>query len=235
MTDITKDISVSYGKSVNILLVDDDSSMVYVLGSMLSSPFVNLSTCATFPEALAAAGMHEKMWHCWVLDVDLGEGHTSVELMQHHPNYPFVIIISGLKSMSIAAEAVCAGAIGIFDKSPQMFDGLIDAVCKTAALGFVLGGKATKYLPVFKLLTQDIIFTPKQWAEHAAITLRQMQRICELHPFPTPKHTISLYYGLYYLLIKTVKTSVAIDPDTEFFFNNCVEYLHNKHLKELLG
>ena len=168
-------------------------------------------------------------WHCWVLDIDLSGNHTCLEIMNRFPRFPFVIVLSGLQSMHRAAEAIQKGAFDVFDKDPESFERFYDETCKTAALGFLLGGKQTQYLPLYRLLCKSVITSIEAWAEHACVSVRQLHRITELHPVNTPKASLALYYGMYYLLYKGMPPFDETFPRDCFpenanFFEECLAY-----------
>jgi ActR/RegA family two-component response regulator len=202
MKDLLNQALALFTAKVNLLLVDDDRLILNSLRRNFISPALNITAIDTFSDAVRAVGSSRVTWHCWVLDIDLGAEKTGIDIMKAAPNYPFVLILSGLQSMGIASQAIKQGALHVFDKDPASFDRLYDEVCKTAALGYVLGGKNTQYLPVYRLLYGSVITTPDEWAEKACVTLRQLHRICEVHPITSPRTTLAHYYALYTMLWK---------------------------------
>lgn len=219
--------------AVNLLVVDDD---IHILGSLettFSSPVFKKTMMESYDHAVDAV-RPGAMWHCWVLDIDLGENKTGIDLMKAGPGFPFVIILSGLQSMRVASEAVKGGAMAVFDKNPDFMERFYDETCRTAALGYVLGGKQSQYLDTYKLLGASIVRTPEAWAEQACVTLRQLHRICELHPFGTPKATLSMYYTLYALLLKgrppfTDAPPKGIGEENAGYVSECISYTLRKN------
>ena len=218
---------------VNLLLVDDDRHILKALQRNFTSPAFSITAADTFDAAIRAAGRGTPAWHCWVLDVDLGGGKTGIGIMNAVPNFSFVIILSGLQSMRVAADAVQQGALRVFDKDPASFDQLYAETCKTAALGYVLGGKHTQYLPAYRLLCSSVITSVDEWADKACLSLRQLHRICDGHPIDNPRSTLTTYYGLYLLLWKGNRTlSDALPPDFlpehAVYLSDCLAYIVKK-------
>jgi hypothetical protein len=219
--------------SVNLLVVDDD---IHILGSLeatFSSPVFKKTMIDSYGHAVDAV-RPGAVWHCWVLDIDLGENKSGIDLMKAGPLFPFVIILSGLQSMRVASEAVKGGAMAVFDKNPEFMEGFYNETCRTAALGYVLGGKHSQYLDTYKLLGASIIRTPEAWAEQACVTLRQLHRICELHPFGTPRATMSTFYSLYTLLLKrrlpfTDALPPVFKPEDAGYIRECIAYTLRKN------
>ncbi|MBD3345036.1 MAG: response regulator [Chitinivibrionales bacterium] len=207
--DLVKRLSEYFAAKINILLVDDMPLVIDFYRSAFDSPLINLSTASSLDEAYALIRSAEQPWHCWLLDIDLGKGQNSIEIIRNYPDFPFVLILSGLQSMSVAAEAVKCGAMDVFDKSPEIVPKLVSEVCGIAALGYILGGKKTQYLDTYMLLYKEVILGLEMWAQKACITDRQLRRICALHPFANPSTIRPLYYSLYYVLCK----SLELDSD----------------------
>lgn len=187
--------------TVNLLVVDDNRHILSSIERTFGSPVFRKTMIESYDDAVNFIKSGSN-WHCWILDIDLGENHSGIDLMKAWPRFPFVIIMSGLQSMHAAAEAVNHGAMAVFDKNPDFFQRIYDETCRTATLGFVLGGKHSQYLDTYRLLGTSLVKTPEAWAEKACVTLRQLHRICDLHPIGTPKATLSMFYTLYTLLFK---------------------------------
>jgi CheY-like chemotaxis protein len=229
MPDEATPVLSQFNFKVNLLIVDDDRYILKSLERNFASPLFKITCINSFSNAATAIQSSSTRWHCWILDIDLGENRSGLELMKTMPHFPFVVILSGLQSMSIAADAVKLGALAVFDKDPDTLERLYNETCKIAALGYLLGGKQTQYLPVYRLLANSIITSIEEWADKACVSQRQLHRITEMHPVDTPKASLSLYYGLYYVLFKgrslTVKKqppfATASDLD---FFTNCLSY-----------
>ncbi|MBN1128300.1 MAG: response regulator [Chitinispirillaceae bacterium] len=232
MTDFANTTLSQFKSKVNLLIVDDDRHILKSLESNFTSPLFKITCVDSFNEALSSAQNHGAHWHCWILDIDLGENRSGLEIMKATPRFPFVIVLSGLQSMRIAAEAVKQGALAVFDKNPDALERLYNETCKTAALGYLLGGKQTQYLPVYRLLAASLITSIEEWAEKACISLRQLHRIAEMHPVDTPKASLSLFYGIYYQLFKgrsltSRKQPPGVEPSHLDFFSDCLSYCSN--------
>jgi hypothetical protein len=229
MTDPLVSVQSLFRNKVNILLVDDDRHILKSLESNFSSPLFKTSCIDSFSGAFTAITAPAPPWHCWILDIDLGENRSGLEIMKAMPHFPFVIVLSGLQSMRIAAEAVKQGSLAVFDKDPDTLERLYDETCKISALGYLLGGKKTQYLQVYRLLTNSVISSIEEWADKACISLRQLHRIAEIHPVTTPKASLSLYYSIYYLLYKgrsltSRKQPPGVGPSHLDFFSHCLDY-----------
>ena len=223
-----------FRNKVNLLLVDDDRHILKSLERNFASPAFKVTSIDTYGDALHALRRNDAdPWHCWILDIDLGEGKTGIDIMNAENRFPFVLILSGLQSMRVSAEAVKQGALAVFDKDPDSLERLYDETCKIAALGYVLGGKNTQYLPTYRLLFTSVITTPEEWAEKACISLRQLHRICDIHPVNSPRSTLALYYSLYLLLWKGKEPfSDTLPPGITTgqgeYFADCLEYCAKK-------
>ena len=210
---------------INLLVVDDDLHILNSLERTFDSPAFNITTIDSYSEAIKITQSRNCSWHCWILDIDLGENRTGIEIMNANTRFPFVIILSGLQSMRVAAEAVNCGAMAVFDKNPVFFRQLYTETCEIAALGYVLGGKQTQYLSLYRLLCKSFIKTPEEWACKACISLRQLHRICEIHSIPTPRATLAQYYSIYTLLINGKLPSHDSQIEETLLGNN--EYIND--------
>jgi hypothetical protein len=223
-----------FRNKVNLLLVDDDRHILSSLERNFTSPAFKVAAIDTYNDAQQAVGRKNRdPWHCWVLDVDLGEGKTGIDVMKADSRFPFVLILSGLQSMRVASEAVKQGALAVFDKDPDSLERLYNETCKIAALGYLLGGTHTQYLSTYRLLCDAVLTTPEQWAEKACVSLRQLHRICDIHPVTTPRSTLALYYALYLLLWKGKEhisdaLPPGIKPGQIEYFSYCIEYCLKK-------
>lgn len=217
---------------VKLLIADDDLHVLNSMECTFASPAFKKTMVESYEDAVKVIGPGAP-WHCWLLDVDLGENRTGIDIMKGSPNFPFVIILSGLQSMRVAAEAVNQGAMAVFDKNPDFFQSIFNETCRTAALGYVLGGKHTQYLPAYRLLCTNLIRTPEEWADKACVSVRQLHRICEVHPVATPRATLSLFYALSALLLKgrepfTGAMPAGMKEDDAEFIAKCIEHTLRK-------
>ncbi|MBD3321220.1 MAG: response regulator [Chitinivibrionales bacterium] len=213
-------------KKINILLVDDMPMVIDFYSSAFKSPLINLHTASSFDQANAIIHSATEPWHCWLLDVDLGNGQNSLDIIKANPDFPFILVLSGLQLMNTASEAMKCGALNVFDKSPEIAPGLINEVCGIAALGYILGGKKTQYLNTYMLLHKEVISSLEEWAQKACVTDRQLRRICALHPFANPSTIRPLYYSLLYILCNSlqVENDDALYRDSRYasFFDSCL-------------
>lgn len=204
MDELIRDANSLFANKINILVVDDDQSQLFVHKEMLNGPLSNVRTCSSLQEAQQYIREASFAWHCWVLDIDLGSGKSGLELLDSRANFPFVIVLSGLRSMKIGSDALRRGAMSVFDKGSLDVNGLYGEICRIAALGYLLEGKGTQYLSTFSILKDFGITDIEAWANKACITIRQLQRICAMHSSLTPKNAIILYNSLFYLLIRGI-------------------------------
>jgi ActR/RegA family two-component response regulator len=220
-----KFLATQLEKKINLLLVDDDRYLLRSLSDLFSSPAFNVVSVLTLEQARAAQSQVKGGWHCWVLDIDLGMGKSGLELIKENPGYPFVLVLSGLRSMNAATHALASGALKAFDKDPQSLDVLFAEVCEVAALGFILRGKQTKNLPVFMLLRVPSVRTVNDWAEKAHITMRQLARICEGHQGIHARQFIALYNTCRHLLgIGGSSDKSRAGSSYVSFLEECLEY-----------
>ena len=200
-------LSEVFQKSVNLLIVDDYPIMCNAIVDLFSSPLFNIDTAASAREARTVIA-RKKTWHCWILDISLEEEHSGIDLLSENPQYPFAIMLSGMRSMSIASKAMQVGAYKVFDKDPQLLPVLHSDVCNLAAMSYVLNGTGTKYFSLFFLLAQMNIDSAETWANNACMTVRQLERICSLHSHLTPRFIIPFFYTLKLLLQLEIKSSI---------------------------
>jgi len=232
-----KSLAAQFEKKINLLVVDDDPYLLSSLVDLFSSPAFNVVSAATLDHARAVQSKVKGGWHCWVLDIDLGMGGSGLGLIKENPGYPFALVLSGLRSMSVASEALALGALKAFDKDPRSLDALFAEVCEVAAMGFVLRGKQTKNLPVFMLLRDPSVRTVNDWAEKAHITMRQLARICEAHQSIHAREYIALYNTcLHFLSIGGDSNKSRASSSYVSFLEDCFEYTssHGEALQRLL-
>ncbi len=186
---------------INLLVVDDQEIVRQSIVRMFASPLFAIQTADSFQSANEAIRAAQWPWHCWIVDIALEREDSGLFLLVEHIDFPFMIMLSGLGSMSLASRAMQAGAIAVFDKDPKSLNSLYELVCAIAALAFLLGGKNTKYLSTFRLLEQSAITSPDDWAQKACISVRQLERICAIHSPLTPRLFRPLFYAIRYLLV----------------------------------
>lgn len=185
---------------MRLLIVDDVPSVVAPVVDLFTSPLWSISTARSLTEAKKTIGPRTKQWHCWILDIALGEHESGLELLRYRPDFKFAVVLSGLHSMSLSADAVKRGARNVLDKHPDNFDTLYNEVCLNAALACTLTTTPQQYLPVFSHLQTDFMTDIDQWAEKACYTVRSLERICTQHTRLPPRKAMRLFYGLYYIL-----------------------------------
>lgn len=187
-------------KRVNLLIVDDDETVLGAVSDLFCSELFNVLKASTVDQAVALIDSASYPWHCWILDIALEQEEDGLMLLDKNKQFPFIIMLSGLCSMTTAARAIQKGALKVFDKNPGSLDLLLEEVCKIAALGFILEGKKTQYLNVYSLLKDQRITSIQDWAHKACMTERQLERICSMHSDLTPRYIIPLFYTLFHFL-----------------------------------
>jgi CheY-like chemotaxis protein len=211
--------------SINLLIVDDFPVMQKSIVDLFSSPLFKISTAASACEARTSINSN-KLWHCWVLDISMEEKYSGINLLSEYQQYPFAVILSGLRSMSVASRAMELGAYKVFDKDPQLLPVLHKEVCKLSAISYILNGAGTKYLSLFSLLAQIKIDSTETWASNAFMTVRQLERICSMHSHLTPRFLIPLYYTLELLLqIERPENIPENDPLVTKNFDSCGQHV----------
>ncbi len=215
-----------FRKKINLLILDDDEIIRESVVQMFSSPLFNTVSAGSLDLALNAIGSTLSGWHCLVVDLDLGEMSSGLTIFRKFSGYPFAIVLSGLRSMTIATEAMHLGACAIVDKDPSVLEQLYSKVLKTTALGFLLNGRSSPDLDTFRLLQDPAVDSVDAWADRSRITTRKLYRICETYPPLTPYYALALYRTIYYLLGLTeniaVRHHLAI---AQFSSNDQTDYL----------
>lgn len=236
MTSSVKEAIALLEKKVNLLVIDDDSAIRNAFPDLFASPLFNITTTESLEGAYRHIGNAPHKWHCWCVDIDLGKGQTGLRVLQKYPQFNFAVVLSGLRSMGLASDAMKSGARSVVDKDPAHFDRLYDEICKTAALGFVLEGKQSPDIETFALLQDTSVTTIDEWAQKANLPVRQLHRICEPYGKLTPHYAISLYRAIFYLLWNGDGSSENTDsPSLTFPYSNqkelyqyCVAYVVRK-------
>ncbi len=223
MIQVDEYILKLFRSKINLLIVDDDPVVLDSIKFLFSSPLFNIMTGSDLKQALEIINSAQKPWHCWILDIALDEEDDGFKILRQYPQFPFSVMLSGLRSMTTATQAMQNGAMKVFDKDPHSISLLHDEVCKIASLGFVLNGKGTQYLKHYTLIKENIFATPKDWAVSACITVRQLERICSMHSPLTPKYVLSLFYTLYGIL-KGEYTDSAFKNHFDFFEKHLEKY-----------
>lgn len=226
-----------FKNKVNLLVIDDEPLILDAVIGIFSSPLFNITTGSTLQEAYKIINKTEVPWHCWILDINIEREEDGFEILKKYPKFPFAIMLSGLRSMTIASKAMQCGAIGVFDKEPASLDLLYDGVRKIASLGFLLGGKGSQYLQHFQLLMTNQIKNPEEWANLACISVRQLERICAIQSSLSPRLALSLFYTLYCFLCNKPEifselpnvSNVKQISDNSDFYQSHINFFH-KHI-----
>ena len=219
-----------FNKKINLLIVDDEPIVLDVVKSVLSSPLFNIHSAFSLSQAFKVIDEAKEPWHSWVLDINIGDRDDGIDIIKRYPKYPFAVMLSGLRSMTKASQALQSGAMKVFDKTPESLELMHDEVCKIAALGFILGGRNTQYLSNFTNLTEHTFSNPSQWAESSCITVRQLERICSGHSLLSPKYCISLFYALSYVLSKDEDITFKKSNQSEANSDENIDPFYHSHV-----
>ena len=193
--------AISSQKFIRILLVENDASVVEMIVEALESQYLHIEVAHSLSIARETIMNYENEWHCWIIDIDLGEKKNGLWLMKEFSYYPFIVIMSGLKDMRLSFEAARLGALDVFDKKPSnSLSDFIDSIYRIAVLGYLLKGKRSDYLHIFLTLKNHIFYTAPEWARYACISLRYLERLCKIHFDLSPRYILPLYYHLFRLL-----------------------------------
>jgi hypothetical protein len=229
-----ENIVKAFEGQINLLLVDGDKKYLDFLESIFTSPLFNIKKVTSLKPALSTIQKSNSFWHCWVVDVALGEDNEGLMLLREYREFPFTIVWSGLGSMTVASEAIHLGAMNVFDKKLKYIDLFFREVCKVAALGYILRGKNSQYLPYFLHLKETRFHNRELWAEQACVSIRQLERICSSHSSFTTRYLLSLYYSLCYLLLQG-SNGATLQEDhrrrrylSEDFFGPHIEFVDRK-------
>ncbi len=183
---------------INILLIEDNVSAAEAISETLFSPMIQIESAYTLSVAREKIVREDTIWHCWVLDLHTGEKDNGLLLMKEFSYFPFIVILSGLKNMRLSFHAAQLGVLDVFDKSPGCsLSDFADAVYRVAVLGYLLKGKRSDYLPIFLALKNHVFTSAPQWARFSCISLRYLERLCELHFGLSPRYVLPLYYHLF--------------------------------------
>jgi hypothetical protein len=212
---------------INLLIVEDDVSLLLMLKKTFSLPYINVVQASSMKDASKAITRLGGAWHCWIVDMCLGEKkNAGTALIEENNHFPFAIIYSGLGSMEGAACAIQKGAAAVIDKGVDTLEKLIWEACGLIPLGVLCGGVLRKKKELLFLFRDHTIRNPNEWADKAGITLRQIENISISAASIPPSFTIPFYYGVRYLLA----TSLGVDQQfisaaDRAFYRGCVEYL----------
>jgi ActR/RegA family two-component response regulator len=190
-------LSCFFSKRINLLIVEDEPEILSWLGEIFLIPSINVAIAQTVDEARCLMDSANIKWHCWIIDMSLGDRkNAGLELIESHNHFPFSIVYSGIQSMECASRATKIGAAAVIDKGNKSIEKLIDAVCRIVPLAFILKKAAYKNKDVLFLLQDHVFLQPQEWADKAGISVRHLQRICALHDNIQPSFIIPFYYGM---------------------------------------
>lgn len=193
-------ISLKLHKKINILIVDDYPLIRNALTEMFSSSLFNVCIASSAKEARTTIPSLP-VWHGWILDIAMEESESGLSLLAEYADYPFCIMLSGIRSMLTASRAMELGAYKVYDKDPSILPQMQKETCGMAALAYILKGRASKYFSLFEILSRETVTTAEEWAEKACLTTRQLERIALTHFDMTPRFILPFFYVIRYLLL----------------------------------
>lgn len=197
--EIIKVLVDCFQKKFNLLIADDYPVMGNAIVDLFSSPLYSKTLASSAAEARHKMSQVNR-WHSWILDIAMEEEESGLKLLSEYNNFPYIIMLSGMRSMHTASRAMQLGAYKVYDKNPEHLSKLHKDVNALSALSWILQGVGTKYFSQFLLLSEYDITTTENWAMQACMTVRQLERICTLHTNLTPRFVPSLFYTLQFLL-----------------------------------
>lgn len=237
LSDVLQQLLTSFQSKFNLLVVDDYPAMGNAIVDLCGSSLYLKTLAASAAEARGRIA-EKSRWHCWVLDIAMEKKESGLELLSSYSNFPFIIMLSGMRSMHMASRAMQLGAYKVYDKNPQHFLDLHKDINTLSALSWILQGVGTKYLPQFLLLSEKEINTTDTWAMHACMTVRQLERITTLHSNLTPRYIPALFYTLQFLLgLEDTGNPSYLDSivdDIAYPLEQHLRFVH-KHLDTILS
>lgn len=211
---------------IHLLLVDDDRLILKSLNALFSSPVFSVSSAESYSQAIKHLSAHTGPWHCWVLDLDLGDEHNGLDIMDMGNNSTATLILSGLGSMHLASEVIKRGAAGVYDKNPGSMDLLKRMSCTLAAAGFLFDKRQTKSTEVYSVLYGCMPADVVDWSNLSGMSERHLARICSLNIDMGPRKILSLFHSLYFLMLfgdKPERAATYLDPIVYRFYLNSLE------------
>lgn len=156
---------------VNIMIVEDHKELLEKYEALLaSSPALRVSTARSIDEARELTRSGRRKWHCWLLDLFLGDGEMATGLLPRYSNYPYVVAMNAQSSPQDTSEAMRLGALYVMDKTEARMADVAEMVCRVSALGVLLKGEPTHRREVFEpLIYERCITSVEQWHKHAGI------------------------------------------------------------------
>ena len=217
-----------FAKRMNLLIVDDSEMVITCLEGFFSTPFINVSTATTVDSAFKLISTPSRQWHCWIIDMNLGNRlNEGLDIIEQNKSFPFSIIFSGIGSMETAAQAMELGAAEIIDKTHDAINKLILKTCRLMPISMLCKGRLQKNRSVFFLLKENIIKDCHEWAYAANLSLRQLQNICTLYTGMSPSYVLPMYYGMQQLLVSSFKQFKHPSEyfENESFFYACLDFI----------
>jgi hypothetical protein len=212
---------------INLIIIEDEASLLSMLKETFSHPYLKVAHASSMKEAKKAISRSGAVWHCWIVDMCLGEiENAGTALIEKYDNFPFAIVYSGLGSMEGAAGAVRKGAAAVIDKGADTLEKLIWEACGLMPLGVLCKGVIRKKKEILFLFREHTIRNPAEWADKAGISLRQVENISLAATGIPPTYVVPFYYGLRYLLATDLGAEKRfIAAKDSIFYRDCVEFL----------
>ncbi len=229
--DSSEKVIPYFFKRMKLLIVDDEECISSLLEAVFSTPLIRVVKATNESDASALIAASPTHWHCWIVDMNLGkQNQEGLDIIERHSRFPFVIVYSGTGSMENAARAIRLGVAAVIDKSPVAINKLIAKTCSLLPLGLLCRGLLPKSRDIFFALMDTIIANHHEWAARVNLSLRQLENICSIHTGLTPSAVLPFYYGMQYLLHRTI-TMHELPVEyvvNDLFFMNCLEFVVRK-------
>lgn len=222
---IPPSISALFSRRINVLIVEDDENLLTTLADLFSTPFTTVTSAADMSEARSAIAKLGGSWHCWIVDLSLGgKQDAGMALIKENGNFPFAVVYSGIGSMESASHAIRLGAEAVIDKGSGSIAKLVREVCAIAPLALLCRGSLSKSKEILFLLKNHAVREPKEWADLASLTLRQLQNISTMQTGLPPSFVIPFYHCLRCLLEAGISGNPPPAEDREFC-HKCLKFI----------
>jgi CheY-like chemotaxis protein len=183
--------------AIRVLVIEDDKRFHETIDALLESPLFSLTKVTTCLEALDTIGSKPQQWCCWMVDIELPDG-SGINLMRKHGEFPFKVVLSGLRSMETAATAIQEGkALVVLDKTTRHLATIgYRLISGIATIGYLMDGICPDNAGLFAALATKEITSVQQWLNETSIARRRLEQICGQFAHLSPMHVITAFYGL---------------------------------------
>lgn len=195
-------------EKINILVVDDNPAFCELVKASISSQLCNVVTAPSYEEGMNRFLYSGHLWHCIVLDHDLGGPKNGLDFLKEAGNrLPPTLFASAYGTMQIAQNALDSGALFTATKLSDFQNELCPAICRTAAFGYLTKGLKCEPLPIFRPLMDGSFRRPEEWAKQVKMSCRNLQRICLSVTGCAPLEAMHRFNATFIALLKGAKFS----------------------------